>query len=217
MTAAISIVIADDHPIVRQGLRQALAADAGLQVLAEAGDGEEALAAIRQHRPRIALLDMDMPKLGGMEVARAIIKEKLPVEVVYLTIHSEEDLFHAAMDIGAKGYILKESASMEIVTALRTVSDGHYYVTPSLTGYLVRRNSRASTLANDVPTLNDLSPTERRILRMIAHDKSSKDIAKELFLHYRTVENHRTNICQKLQLHGHNALYRFAQKHRLTL
>jgi len=169
------------------------------------------------HRPRIALIDMDMPKLGGMEVARSLMKERLPVEVVYLTIHGEEDLFHAAMDIGAKGYILKESASMEIVTALRTVANGHYYVTASLTSYLVGRNSRSKALAEDLPNLKELSATERRILKLIAHDKSSKEIAKELFIHYRTVENHRTNICQKLELHGHNALYRFALKHRLTL
>jgi DNA-binding NarL/FixJ family response regulator len=213
----ISIVIADDHPIVRQGLRQAIAVDPQFKILAEAGNGEEALLFILDLKPKIALLDMDMPKLSGMDIARQIVKQRLPVEIVYLTIHGEEDLFHAAMDIGAKGYILKESASLEIVQGLRAVAGGQYFVTPSLSAYLLRRRHRGKQLEESHPNLAKLSPTERHVLQSIALDKSSKEIAAELFIHYRTVENHRTNICHKLGIHGPHALFKFALKHRTEL
>jgi len=150
-------------------------------------------------------------------VAREIRKKRLPVDIVFLTIHGEEDLFHAAMDLGSKGYLLKDSALTEIVTALHAVAEDNYYVTPSLTAHLLQRRSRAQAFASEQPRLSDLTPTERRILNMVAEGKSSKSIAEELFIHYRTVENHRTNICQKLGLQGHNALFRFALQHKLEL
>ena len=217
MENEIRVVIADDHPVVRRGLRQTIEGDPILKVLAEAGDGQAALAQIRELKPAIAVLDVDMPQLDGLGVAREIRKKRLPVEIVFLTIHDEEDLFHAAMDLGSKGYLLKDSALTEIVQALRAVAEGNYYVTPSLTAYLVRRRSRAEAFASKQPGFGALTPTERRILAMVAEGKSSKSIAKELFIHYRTVENHRTNICQKLGLEGHNALFKFALQHKSSL
>ena len=213
----IRVVIADDHPVVRRGLRQAIEADPRLKVVAETGDGEAALAQIQELKPAIAVVDVDMPRLDGLGVAREIRKKRLPVDIVFLTIHGEEDLFHAAMDLGSKGYLLKDSALTEIVTALHAVAEGNYYVTPSLTAHLLQRRSRAQAFASEQPRLSDLTPTERRILNMVAEGKSSKSIAEELFIHYRTVENHRTNICQKLGLQGHNALFRFALQHKLEL
>jgi len=186
-------------------------------VVAEAGDGQAALAQIQELKPTIAVIDVDMPRLDGLGVAREIRKKRLPVEIVFLTIHGEEDLFHAAMDLGSKGYLLKDSALTEIVKALRTVAEGNYYVTPSLTAYLVHRRSSAQMFASEKPGLANLTPTERRILGMVAEGKSSKSIAEELFIHYRTVENHRTNICQKLGLQGHNALFKFALQHKAEL
>ena len=217
MKNEIRVVIADDHPVVRRGLRQTIEGDPILKVLAEAGDGQAALAQIRELKPAIAVLDVDMPRLDGLGVAREIRKKRLPVEIVFLTIHGEEDLFHAAMDLGSKGYLLKDSALTEIVKALRTVAEGNYYVTPSLTAYLVHRRSSAQMFASEKPGLANLTPTERRILGMVAEGKSSKSIAEELFIHYRTVENHRTNICQKLGLQGHNALFKFALQHKAEL
>jgi DNA-binding NarL/FixJ family response regulator len=217
MSSEIRIVIADDHPLLRHGLQQAIETDSRLKVVAEADDGETALAQIEKLKPHIAVLDMDMPTISGLGVAREIAKRKLPIAIVFLTIHGEEDLFHAAMDSGAKGYLLKDSALTEIVKALHAVADGHHYVTSSLTGYLVRRSLQAHGLGGQQPGLKDLTPTERRILSLIATQRSSKEIAAELFIHYRTVENHRTNICQKLGVHGHNALLKFALQHRSEL
>jgi DNA-binding NarL/FixJ family response regulator len=217
MDREIRVVIADDHPLLRRGLLQVIESDPRLKVVAEAGDGETALAQIEELNPHIAVLDVDMPGLNGLGVAREVEKRKLPVKIIFLTIHSEEDLFHAAMDSGASGYLLKDSASAEIVTALRAVAERQEYVTPSLSAYLIRRCRQLQALAERQPGLRDLTPTERRILSMVARQRSSKEIADELFIHYRTVENHRTHICQKLGLHGNNALLRFALEHRSEL
>ncbi len=214
MTSEIRILIADDHSVVRKGLRQAIESDPAIKVIAECGDGETALARIAELRPEIALLDLDMPKLDGFGVIRGIQKSKLPVEAVLLTIHDEEDLFLAAMDLGVKGYILKESALLEIVTGLRSVAAGKHYVSASLTSYLVQCRGRAEALAQTQPALRSLTSTERHIVQAIAKGRSSKEIAAELFIHYRTVENHRTNICQKLGLSGSNSLLKFALEHR---
>lgn len=213
----IYIVIADDHPILRKGLRQVIEADPLLKVLAEADDGEAALALIEELKPEIVVLDVDMPRLDGFGVARELQKRRLATRIVFLTIHSEEDLFHAAMDLGVSGYILKDSAVFEIVNGIKAVSEGKYFVTPSLTSFLIHRRQRAQNFEQTAPNLARLTVTERRIVQMIADYKSSKEIAAELFIHYRTVENHRTNICQKLELHGHNALLKFAIEHKSEL
>lgn len=217
MSEGISIVIADDHPIVRQGLRILIESDPRLNVLAEADDGETAVALIEKLNPQIAVLDVDMPRLDGFGVARELQKRKLTPKIVFLTIHSEEDLFNAAMDLGASGYILKDSATFEIVNGIKAVAEGKYFVTPSLTSFLVRRTQRTHDLQKNIPAVSRLTPTERRIVQMIANYKSNKEIAEELFVHYRTIETHRSNICQKLDLRGHKALLKFALEHKMEL
>jgi DNA-binding NarL/FixJ family response regulator len=213
----IEVLIADDHPIVRRGLRQVIEADAALKVVAEAGDGREVLERIEELRPRVAVLDLDMPGLDGFAVTREIQKRRLPVEVIILTIHSEADMFNEALDLGVKGYVVKDCAVSDIVAAIRAVASGQHYISPTLSAHLVKRRARADALAREKPTLAQLTPTERRVLRLIAEYKTSKEIAAELFIHYRTVENHRTNICQKLDIHGSHALLKFALQHRSEL
>jgi DNA-binding NarL/FixJ family response regulator len=212
----IRIVIADDHPIVRKGLRTAIEEDADLTVVAEAGDGEAALAAIERLRPHVAILDIDMPRLDGFGVAREVTKRRLPVETIFLTMHSEEDLFRAALELGVKGYILKDSAMLEIAAGVRAVAGGRPYLSSALTASLLRPRTPAGGNEHE-EWRSRLSPTEIRIVQLIARDKSSKEIGDELSIHYRTVENHRTNICRKLGIEGANALLRFAllNKHKL--
>jgi DNA-binding NarL/FixJ family response regulator len=217
MTDEIRVAIADDHPLLRKGLRQVVEADSNMKVVAEAGDGEELIAQIETTRPQIAIVDIDMPKQDGFAVAAEINKRKIPVDVVFLTIHNEENVFHAAMDLGIKGYMLKDSALMEITEAIRTVAAGQIYVSRPLTAYLLHRRNRSQALLQSKPGLNDLTPSEQRILRMIAENKSSKEIGAELCIHYRTVENHRVNICQKLGLQGTNSLLRFSLQHKSEL
>lgn len=217
MNDKIKIIIADDHPIVRGGLKQAIESDSNLVVLGEANNGEEAIALIEELKPEIAVLDIDMPKMDGFAAAREIQKRLLGIKIIFLTIHSEEDLFNSAMDLGANGYILKDSVVTEVVSCIKTVAEGNFYVTPSLTSFLIQRRKTTQNFVEKTPSINLLTETELRILRMISHYKSSKDIAAELFIHFRTVENHRNNICRKLDLHGHNALLKFALEHKKEL
>ncbi|MGC2403923.1 MAG: response regulator transcription factor [Acidobacteriaceae bacterium] len=217
MADEIRIAIADDHPLLRKGLRQVLEATPNMSVVVEAGDGEVLLSQIEASRPQIAIVDVDMPKQDGFAVAREINKRKAPVDVIFLTIHAEEAVFHAAMDLGIRGYILKDGALIEIPEAIRTVAAGQFYVSPPLVAYLVHRRNQSQALLENEPGLKGLTVSERRILRMISEDKSSKEIGRELCIHYRTVENHRVNICQKLKLRGTNSLLRFALHHKSEL
>ena len=213
----IRILIADDHPVFRKGLRQIIETDPALQVIAEAEDGEAALALIQQLRPAVALLDIDMPKMDGLDVARAISEKRLAVEVVFLTLHKDEDIFNEAMDAGARGYVLKDSAVTDIIQSVRAVAEGRHYISPQLSSLLVNRSVRVASLVTQKPGLDSLTATERRILKLIAENKTSKEIAGELFVSVRTVENHRANICAKLDLRGAHALLKFALENRSAL
>ena len=217
MSVEIRIAIADDHPIVRHGLRDAIHGDPMFKIVAEAENGEALLQALGDVDPEIAVVDIEMPKLDGFGLAREIQRRRLSTRIIFLTMHDDEDFFHAAMDLGAHGYILKECALSEIGRALHVVAGGEFYVSSSLTGYLIQRRSRSADFRQRVPGVDTLTPTELRVLRLIADGRSSKEIASELFINYRTVENHRTNICQKLGLHGHNSLVKFAFQHKSEL
>jgi DNA-binding NarL/FixJ family response regulator len=217
MSDEIKLVVADDHPIVRKGLVQIITAAPEINVLAEAGDGETALKLIKELRPDIALLDINLPGMTGFDLILKIEEKKLPVKVIFLTMHSEEELFNEAMDLGAQGYLLKDSAVSEIVEAIKRVAAGHSYISAAITAYLLNRSRRATEFTRKSKGLADLTPTERRVLRLIAEYKTSKDIADELGTHYRTVENHRTNICRKLDIHGSHVLLRFALRYKTEL
>lgn len=213
----INLIIADDHPIVRQGLRQAIEADAALKVLTEAGDGRAALEAIEKYQPQVAVLDIDMPVMDGFAVARAVRKKKLNVEMVFLTIQRDEDMVNEAVNLGIKGYVLKDSTLTDIVSCIKSVASGEHYTSSALTSYLIKRSSRAAALTEEKTGIKDLTPTERRVLKLIAEYKTSKEIAEELFISYRTVETHRANICQKLDLRGSHVLIKFALAHKSEL
>src|SRR5262249_16885169 len=143
---------------------------------------------------------------------RKIIHENIPVELIFLTAHREEALFEEAMEIGAKGYLLKESVASEIVNGIRAVAAGQHYISPALTGYLVRRGQRRNTAASPAG-LKDLTSTELRVLKLIARYKTSKEIAAELNISYHTVVTHRRNISEKLNINGSHALMKFALAH----
>src|SRR4029079_11637601 len=139
MKNEIRIVIADDHPIVRRGLRESIEDAEGLIVSAEAGDGQSALELIRTEKPDIAVLDISMPVLNGFAVVREILKENLQVKIIFLTMHEEESLFDEAMNLGVKGYVLKESSMSEIVNCIKAVAAGKHFASPALTSYLISR------------------------------------------------------------------------------
>lgn len=214
MSEEITVIIADDHPLLRKGLRQVIESDAQLRVLAEADDGEQALKLIQELKPQVAVLDIDMPKLDGFGAAREFKKRGIEIQTIFLTMHSAEDLFNEALELGALGYILKDSAIADIVQAIKTVATGKSYVTASLTSYLLNRARTAETKAKSRSVLDELTPAERRILKLIAEYKTTKEIADQLFISNRTVDNHRANICQKLGVTGTNALLKFVAEHK---
>jgi len=217
MLGKTSILIADDHPIVRQGLRQTIERESDLKVVAEAADGLSALEQIQARKPGIAILDIEMPELDGIGVLREINRRNLPVKVIVLTIYREEEALQQTMDLGAKGYVLKDSAVTDIVSAIRGVAAGHNYFSPAMTDYLVARRNRATALTRPKPSLQDLTPAERNVLKLIAEYKTSTEIAEGLHISPRTVETHRTNICHKLEIHGRHALMKFALTHKSEL
>jgi len=210
---AIRIVLADDHPLVRTGLRLSLQTSPGIEIIAEAGDGESALSHIQTLSPEVAIVDIDMPKRDGLDVARQIRASGLQTKIILLTLHSESIYLRTAFDAGAHGYMLKDSGPEDVLGAIRAVLAGQTYVSPSMTHHLI--NPQAAEQENG--TMAKLSPAERAVMKLIAEGKSSKEIGDDLGIHYRTVDNHRTNICRKLKIEGANSLLRFALQHRSDL
>lgn len=217
MKNEIRIVIADDHPLMRQGLRQVIELEPNLKVVGEAGNGSEALAMIEELQPDAAILDVDMPHQDGFQVARSLLAKNNPAAIIFLTIHSEEQMFHAALDLGAKGYVLKDSAIDDIVTAITEAVSGRTFTSLPMTTYFTRRQNYNQVPDEQQLGLRQLTPTESRILKFLAEYKTNKDIAEELSVSPRTVETHRARICQKLNLQGSHALMKFAVQYKSLL
>jgi DNA-binding NarL/FixJ family response regulator len=217
MNDEIRIVIADDHPLMRQGLRQVIELEYDLKVVGEAGNGSEALAMIELLRPDVAILDVDMPHQDGFQVARALAAKNNTAAIIFLTIHSEEEMFHAALDLGAKGYVLKDSAIDDIVTAINEVAAGRTFTSLPMTTYFSHRQNYNAVPDKQQLGVRQLTPTEYRILKFLADYKTNKEIAEELSVSPRTVETHRSRICQKLNLQGSHALMKFAAQYKSLL
>lgn len=211
------ILIVDDHPLFRAGLRQVIAGEPHFELTGETGDGEDALRWIQEHKPDVAVLDLKLPGLTGLEIARRLQAAHSPVRVIILTMHNEEEIVNRALDSGVMGFVLKENAVGEIVKAIEAVAAGRHYFSPSVSNHLVRRRHRAESLAKEKPGLDDLTKAELRILKLICQKKTSREIGAELFISPRTVEAHRANICAKLNLHGSHSLLQFALENRSLL
>jgi DNA-binding NarL/FixJ family response regulator len=213
----IRVLIADDHPVFRHGLAAILAGSGEFEVVGEASDGSAAMAMMTQFAPDIAVVDIAMPGMSGLDVVRSANEKNLEVEFVILTMYNDEVYFHTAMELGVKGYVLKESALHDLLACLRAVADGRFYVSPLVSHYLVKRNEQLKTLYSTQPSLRELTPTEKKVLRLIAENRTSRDIGEILHVSYRTVQNHRTSICAKLNLQGYNRLLQFALEHKASL
>ena len=217
MQRHVKVLIADDHPIFRAGLRQVVERDRNITVVAEADDGGAALEALPGCGADVAILDVDMPVMDGFQVAQAIREKRLAVEVIILTMHKDERFLNAALDLGVKGYLIKDSAAADVINCIKAVADGREFVTPQLTGLLLKRGRSAAAALEQQPGLDSLSPAERRVLRLIGEYKTSKEIADILCLSVRTIEFHRARICEKLELKGAHALIKFAVEHHSHL
>lgn len=215
MNEVIKIVIADDHPIFRNGLRQIVDSDKRIKIIAEADNGEKACEQINELKPDVAILDIDMPKMTGLDILKKVGESS--TKFIFLTMYAEEDIFDEAMNLGIKGYVLKDSAVNDIIECIYTVLKDNYYISPSVSNFLVNRRKRLNELRSNNPNLQNLTQSERRVLKYISENKTSREIADILFLSSRTVENHRTNICSKLNLKGSHSLIKFAIENKALL
>lgn len=217
MSSPLQILIADDHPIFRRGLCEVIATDRNLKLVGQASDGEAALRLMAELRPDITILDVNMPKLTGLQVARKLSDNKTPAKLVLLTMYEDEELLNEALNLGIGGYVLKENAVEELLGAIRAVAQERTFISPSLSGMILRRRSGSEHLRRSKPGLEDLTPAELRILKLVAEDRTSKEIAGLLGCAVRTVETHRQNISSKLGLSGSHSLLKFAYDNKSRL
>ncbi len=215
MDSKIKIIIADDHPIFRNGLRQIIEAENKIKILGEADNGLKAFELINELKPDIAVLDIDMPKKTGLEILREL--KNTDTKIIFLTMYAEEDIFDEAMNLGIKGFVLKDSAVNDIIECIFSVYDDRYYISPSVSNFLINRRKKLKDMKNNNPRLQNLTLAEKKILKFIAENKTSKEIAEVLFVSYRTIENHRANISFKLSLKGSHSLVKFAIENKALL
>jgi len=213
----ISILIADDHPLIRKGLKEVIESMPQIKSIYEAGDGESALRLIEEQHPPLAILDVDMPKMNGLDVAKEVHQRQLETDIVILTMYDKESIFNRAFDLGVMGYVLKDAALAEIASCIGNVLNGKYYISPAISDYLLRRTGRQTGGKDKRGGLTALTNTERKVLIMIAKHKTTNEIAEELFVSPRTIETHRHNICSKLNITGTNALLKFAAENKSVL
>src|SRR5262245_19702908 len=209
MTDAKRILIADDEPAVRQRVRRALESNPRLQVIAEAANGADAWEYVTRLQPDIAIVDIGMPKLDGMALARRIRQAGLAVDIVFLTVCAERAMFDAAIALGMKGYLLKHYTGDEILTSVEAVAAGELCASPPVVTHIVERVQAHAERAADAAA--ELTFQERAILRRIRQHKSSKEIAGDMGISVRTVETHRSSICKKLGIQGNYGLNRYAR------
>lgn len=213
----IRIVIVDENPLCRRGLREHLRGDDRFEVVAEADQGNAGLKLIAEHKPDIAIIDVNLGGASGLELTALLRAKDVVVSTVILGQEKDEKLFNHAISLGVKGYVLKRNAGNEIIDCIATVARGEAYICPELTDFLLRRAGRTDSLERQKPGLNKLTATERRVLNRIAHGKTSREIAAECGISPRTVDSHRSHICEKLNLTGRNRLIHFAIEHRDAL
>lgn len=203
-------MLADDHTIVRQGLKLILSAHEDLEVVGEAANGREAVELADKLRPDIVLMDVQMPELNGIEAAKKMVAAHPRVRILVLSMHKEAVYVREILKAGARGYILKDAIDTELLNAIRSVAKGDGYISPAVAGAL---NEKTKDPSNPVDTL---SPREREVLLLIADGKTNKEIATKLNLSVYTVDSHRGKIMEKLNLHSAGELVRFAIKNGLV-
>lgn len=211
---SIKILLADDHPLVRAGLRAVLAAEPDLEVVAEAADGRQALTAARQHRPEVVVMDITMPGLNGIEATRQMVHD-LGVRVVALSTHGDRQFVAAMLQAGALGYLIKSVAAEDLVAAIRAVAAGRAYLGAQITGVVVSDYLQRLDQI-DSADHEELTPREREVLQLIAEGHTTTAIAELLHLSPKTVESHRANVMKKLDLHTVAELTKWAVRRGLT-
>ncbi len=204
------ILIAEDHTILREGLRSLLATHEEFEIVDEARDGLEAVSLAEKHKPDLVLIDLSMPRMNGMEAIREISRRVPETRILTLTVHKAEEYFHAALKAGADGYVLKDATHAELVAAIKTTLSGKPFLSPEISekiidGYLEGKKTGDKSTAWDT-----LTQREREVLKLVAEGHRNKEIADSLFISVKTVEKHRANLMEKLDLHSASAMTAYA-------
>lgn len=205
----VRILLADDHALVRRGVRLILDREPDLTVVAEAGDGAEAIALAASHRPDLAILDIAMPRLTGLQAARELARRQPDLRILILTMHDNEQFFFEALKAGACGYVLKSVADRDLVEACRSAARDEPFVYPGALKALIRDHLERMKRGEDVPA-HSITVREEEILKLVAEGHTSQQIADLLFISVKTVERHRANLLQKLGLRDRLELTRYA-------
>jgi two-component system, NarL family, response regulator NreC len=211
----IKVLLADDHKIVRDGLRTLLEKHADIAVLGEAEDGREALHLTRKLSPDIVVMDIAMPELNGIEATRQILSEYPGVKIVALSMHSDKRFVSEMLKAGASAYLLKDCAFEELITAIRTIMKGKIYLSPGIAGVVLEDYIR-SDRKTELSVFSQLTDREREVLQLMAEGKTTKEVAAHLNVSIKTVETHRTNIMTKLDIHTIAELTKYAIREGLT-
>jgi two-component system, NarL family, response regulator DegU len=218
---SIKLIIADDHTLLRQGIRNVLELESDLEIIAEACDGEDAIRKIDSHRPDVVLLDLNMPKRNGIEVARWVKKTHPEIQIVILTIHEDENYMFEVIRAGALGYLLKEVEPKMLVKAIHLVAAGQSFIYPTLTGRLVGEFTRLADAANEYhqrylrPHPDQLTVREMDILQLLVGGLSNQEIATRLYLSEKTIKNHLTSVFRKFGVNDRTQAALYALKHKL--
>lgn len=206
----IKIMLADDHTVMRKGLRMLLESQPGFSVIADASEGREAVVLAEQHSPDVVIIDIAMPVLNGIEAARQITAKVPHASIVFLSMHSDEAYVLKALKAGARAYLLKDSAEYDLIAAIKAVADGKAFFSPAISKMLVEDYMRQMREREVEDSYELLTTREREILQLLAEGKNNKDVANLLNLSLYTVETHRSNIFQKLNLHSTAELILYA-------
>ena len=210
----INIAIIDDHKMVREGLRQLLEFEGDINVIAEAGDGEEGYDVIKNNKPDVVLLDINMPKMNGLELLKKVRSEKDDTRILILTIHNEVEYLKKAVEIGVNGYVLKDSESAVLKQAIMNVNNGEIYIQPSIAPLLVEANNKLENDKDD--PMNILSSREFEVLKLVSEGLFNKEIAYKLSISEKTVKNHVSNIFKKIGVSDRTQAAVYAIKHNLV-
>ena len=204
------IVIAEDHTILREGLRSLLSSSPEFEIVGEAKDGREAIGCVEKFKPDLILTDLSMPRMNGMEAIKEIKRQSPETKVLVLTVHKAEEYILATFRAGANGYLLKDSTHAELVMAVKKVLSGKQYISPEISEKVIEGYLEGKKILKSRTSWETLTQREREILKLIAEGYKNKEIAEDLCISLKTVEKHRANLMEKLDLHSIQALTAFA-------
>jgi DNA-binding NarL/FixJ family response regulator len=215
--SSLRILLADDHDLMRRGLRALVESHPGWEICAEANTGWQAVSKAEELKPDIAILDITMPELNGLEAARRIRKSSPRTEILVLSVHYSDKLIRDILETGVRGYIVKSDSDRDLLVALEALSNHKPFFTPRATELMLSSISGGSTRLEDVETVRDrLTPREREIVQLLSEGKSSKEVASALSISVKTAETHRANIMRKLGIHSVSELVRYAVRNQIV-